>query len=171
MLLWLYALVVGIASVMILLQYAGVHVIGEFIHIADPLAATAVVMLLVSLFFLIYRTGPSKTREPQMITHKMENGDVKIAVDTLEQLATRAAGRIRGVRDLKTRVRANEAGLLRIAVRCAVEADLDIPKTTKELQDSVKSYVEQTAGLPVEQVIVYVSQVAQPQEAAKKRVE
>jgi uncharacterized alkaline shock family protein YloU len=128
--------------------------------------------LVLSIFFMFYRT---KAREEslQTVTHKMENGDVQISYETIEQLATRAAQRVRGITDLKTRARANEAGVVRIAVRVVVEADTDIPAVTKDLQDGVKTYVETTTGVTVDQVMVYVTEVAAsaPREVVKKRVQ
>jgi uncharacterized alkaline shock family protein YloU len=174
MLLWIYALGVAFVSAVVLLQYAGIDVISSAIRITDEGAAVATLFLLVSIFFLFYRSRGGRGRdgrEPLSVTHKMENGDVKITYDTLEQLATRAAMKLRGVQDLKTRVRVNEGGALVIAMKFAIEADLDIPKTTAELQTSVKEYIEGTAGLKVEQVTVYVTELSAQPEAAKKRVQ
>jgi len=169
LLLFLYAGGIAAACVMVLLQYAGMNVIGSGIRVFDEAAAWAVLFLLLSIFFMFYRT---KTREPQLqsVTHKMEHGDVQISYETLEQLATRAALKIRGIKDLKTRVRAND-GTVTIAVRVQVEAETDIPKVTKELQDGVKAHVEQTAGVPVNTVTVYVTELAAAREVVKKRVE
>jgi uncharacterized alkaline shock family protein YloU len=172
MLLWIYALGVAFVSAVLLLQYAGFNVLDRDLEITNDGAAVATVFLLVSIFFLFYRSRRGREgREPLAVTHKLENGDVKITYDTLEQLATRAAYKLRGVQDLKTRVRVNEGGALVIAVKFAIEADLDIPKTTAELQSSVKDYIEATAGLPVEQVTVYVTQLSVQPEVMKKRVQ
>jgi uncharacterized alkaline shock family protein YloU len=175
MLLWIYALAVLLASGYVLWLYGastfgGFIANGNIIPVDDTVAAIALLLLLVSVFFLLYRTK-RRQREPQAVTHKMENGDVKITYETLEQLAERAAAKIRGVQNLKTRVRVQEGGALVIGVRFSVEADLDIPKTTAELQESVKQYVEGTTGLSVEQVTVYVTELAPAKETVKKRVE
>lgn len=172
MLLWIYALAVLLASGYVLVLY-GETAFGEGVNnirIDDTVAAIALVLLLVSVFFLLYRTK-RRQREPQSVIHKMEHGDVKITYETVEQLAERAATKIRGVQNLKTRVRVQEGGALVIGVRFSVDADLDIPKTTAELQEAVKQYVEGTTGLSVEQVAVYVTEVAPAKEVVKKRVE
>lgn len=169
--LWLYALGVAAACVVVLLQYAGTEVLGRNFEIYDDGAAAAVIFLLLSIFFLIYRSKRGD-HEPQTITHKLDNGDLKISYDTLEQLSLKAASRVRGVSDLKARVHMNEGGTMRIAMKFSIEAGLEIPKTTAELQDAVKHFVEQTTGIPVEQVTVYVLELAQAQTAVvKKRVE
>jgi len=170
MLLFLYAGGIAFVSIMVLLQYAGMNVLGNGIRIFDETAAWSIVLLLLSIFFMFYRTK-ARDEQVQTITHKMENGEVQISYETIEQLATRAALKVRGVHDLKTRVRANEVGVARIAVRVQVDADTDIPKVTKELQDSVKMYVETTTGVSVDSVTVYVTELAPAREIVKKRVE
>ncbi|MFD2170903.1 alkaline shock response membrane anchor protein AmaP [Tumebacillus lipolyticus] len=168
--LWLYALGVGAASVFVLLQYAGLELLGRNFVVYDDGAAVAAVFLLLSIFFLFYRSTPTE-REPQTIMHKLENGDLKISYDTLEQLTLKAAAGVRGVNDLRARVHLNEGGTMRIAVKYSIEAGLEIPKTTAELQGTVKQFVEQATGIKVEQVTVYVMELTQAPTVAKKRVE
>lgn len=170
MLLFLYASGVAVVATMVSLQYAGMNVLGNGIRIFDETFAWAIIFLSLSIFFIFYRTK-ARDEQMRMIKHKMENGEVQISYATVEQLATRAALKVRGVHDLKTRVHANEAGVARIAVRVQVEADTDIPKVTKELQDSVKMYVETTTGVSVDSVTVYVTELAPTRETVKKRVE
>jgi len=169
--LWLYAFAVALVSVALLVLWSGLYDIGNLDSLlySDEMAIGAAVFLLFSLFFLVFRTKPADT-EPQAITHRMEGGDIKISYETLEQLVERAASRIRGVQNLKTRVRQGEHGM-KILVRYAIEADLDIPKTTEELQAGVKSYVEATAGIPVQDVTVHVTELSIPRDVVKKRVE
>ncbi|MBL0388135.1 alkaline shock response membrane anchor protein AmaP [Tumebacillus sp. ITR2] len=173
-LLWLYALGIAAASVIGLLDYAGLYRIYS-LQINDETAIAAVVAILFSLFFLFARTGQRAAREPQTVTQRMENGDVKISYETLEQLVGRAASAIRGVQKHSARVRTTEQGLLRIMIRYSIEADLDIPKTTADLQEAVKTYIQTTTGIKVESVTVYVTELAVQQEAVqptkKRRVE
>lgn len=170
--LWIYALGVALASIALLLLWSGVVEATMYDIINDQTAIGASIFLLFSIFFLIYRSrGPRNEHEPESITHRMENGDVKITHATLEQLVERAAQRIRGVQNLKNRVRLSANGGLKIAVRFAIDADLDIPKTTAEMQQTVKEYIETTAGISVEDVTVYVTELSAPADVVKKRVE
>ncbi|ASS75943.1 hypothetical protein CIG75_13900 [Tumebacillus algifaecis] len=172
MILWLYALGVAAACVVVLLQYAGFELLGRHFMIYEDGAAAAVIFLLLSIFFLIYRSKQGD-HEPQTITHQLDHGDLKISYDTLEQLSLKAASRVRGISDIKARVHMNEGGTMRIAIKFSIEAGLEITKTTAELQSSVKDFVELTTGIPVEQVTVYVLELAQQTQAqvVKKRVE
>ena len=170
--LWIYALGVALASIALLLLWSGVVRASMHDIINDQTAVGAAIFLLFSIFFLIYRSGgPRSEQEPETITHRMENGDVKITFATLEQLVERAAMRIRGVQNLQNRVRNSENGGLKIAIRFAIEADQDIPKMTAEMQQTVKKYIEETAGIPVEEVTVYVTELSVPKDVVKKRVE
>ncbi|KEO82545.1 alkaline shock response membrane anchor protein AmaP [Tumebacillus flagellatus] len=173
-LLWVYALGVGAAAVVGLLDYAGLYRV-RTLEINDETAIAAVVALLFSLFFLFARTGQRAPREPQTVTQRMEHGDVKISYETIEQLVGRAVSNIRGVQNHNTRVRSTEQGQLRIMIRFSIEADLDIPKTTADLQDAVKTYIQSTTSIPVESVTVYVTELAVKQEVVqpiqKRRVE
>ena len=169
--LWIYALGVALVSIALLLLWSGVVQASIFDIVNDDTAVGAAIFLLFSIFFLIYRSGSPRQHEPETITHRMENGEVKITYATLEQLVERAALRVRGVQNLKNRVRNSENGGLKIAVRFSIDADLDIPKTTAEMQTTVKEYVESTAGIPVEEVTVYVTELAAPKDVVKKRVE
>lgn len=172
-LLWLFALGIAAAAVIGLLDYAGLYRVPG-LQLNDTAAIIAVVALLFSLFFLFASTSKRPPREPQTVTQRMEHGDVKISYETIEQLVGRAASNVRGVRNHTIRVRTTEHGQLQIAIRFAIEADLDIPKTTAELQDGIKSYIQTTTSIPVESVTVYVTELAVKQDVvqtAKRRVE
>lgn len=172
-LLWLYALGIAAVSVLGLLDYAGLYRVPK-LELNDQAAVIAVIAILFSLFFLFARTGQRPAREPQTVTQRMENGEVKISYETIEQLVGRAASTIRGVQNHNTRVRITETGQLKILIRYSIEADLDIPKTTADLQAAVKTYILNTTGIPVESVTVYVTELAVKPDVvqpAKRRVE
>lgn len=156
-LLFLFSLAVALLSILTGAQIFGYDMWNQLVS-GYPLEtfAGALVLFLISLRFLFFRRGASK--EPQAITHKTEHGDVRISLQTLENLADRAARLVKGVSDLKTKVRPSEAGI-RIAIRVSVDPDLDIPQITTSVQQKVKDYVESTAGITVQNVAVYVNDI------------
>ncbi|KHF32499.1 hypothetical protein CM49_05272 [Paenibacillus sp. P1XP2] len=77
--------------------------------------------------------------------------------------------RIRGAKDLKARIRVSEAGL-EIKIRAVVEGDVSIPTMTTDIQKQVHDYLQETTGIPVSNVAVYIANVAQST-AMKSRVE
>lgn len=133
-----------------------------------PVTTVAVLMFLVSLRFLyvLLRTGRG---QPPSIDQRTDFGDIRISLDTVEHLALRAAGRRRGLADLKARVSVDEAGL-HIALRTMVDGDSPIPETTEEVQRLVKQHVEEVTGIPVASVSVYVANVL-PAQTFRTRVE
>ncbi|PWK11508.1 alkaline shock response membrane anchor protein AmaP [Tumebacillus permanentifrigoris] len=172
-LLWLFALGIAAVSVLGLLDYAGLYRV-RTLELNDQAAVVAVIAILFSLYFLFARTGQRPAREPETVTHRLENGDVKISYETIEQLVGRAASTIRGVQNQTTRVRTTENGLLKIMIRYSIEVDLDIPKTTADLQEAVKTYIVTTTGIKVDSVTVYVTELAvKPDvvQVTKRRVE
>ena len=171
-LLFLFSLAVAILAVLAGAQTFGVDWLNWLLEeYSLQLLISTLALFLLALRFLTFRTGD--TKEPQAIVHKTEHGEVRISLQTLESLADRAARLVRGVNDLKTKVRPVEAGI-RIAVRITVDPDLDIPQITASVQQKVKDYVETTAGVTVQNVIVYVNDLTKVQAgkvSARPRVE
>jgi len=126
------------------------------------------VMLLISLRFLYValRRGGGAA---QSIDQRTEIGDIRISLETVENLALKAASRHRGVQDLRARIRVTDAGL-EISIRAVVDGDSPIPALTEEMQRSVRDHVEQITGIPVANVAVFVANIARSQ-TFKNRVE
>lgn len=133
-----------------------------------PVTTVAVLMFLASLRFL-YAVLRSGRGQPPSIDQRTDFGDIRISLETVEHLALRAAGRRRGLADLKARVSVDEAGL-HIALRALVDGDSPIPEMTEEVQRTVKQHVEDITGIPVATVSVYVANVL-PVQTFRARVE
>lgn len=127
------------------------------------------VMLILAarLFYLSIRTS---TPNVPSIDQRTEFGDVRISLDTVENLALKAASRSRGLKDLKARVKVDQSGL-EIEIRTVVDGETSIPVITEEVQSAIKSYIEEITGIPVARVSVYVANVVQSAPAFKSRVE
>ncbi|MCC2683244.1 MAG: hypothetical protein K0R75_143 [Paenibacillaceae bacterium] len=131
--------------------------------------ACSLVLLLISVrfFYLSVRRGRGQTPS---IDQRTDYGDIRISLDTVENLSLRAANRIRGVKELKSRVKVSSAGL-EVIIRMIVDGESPIPAMTEEIQASVKSYIEEITGIPVAVVSVFVANVAPSQVTFKSRVE
>lgn len=104
------------------------------------------------------------------IDQRTEFGDIRISLETVENLALKAAGRVRGLKDLRSRVRVTGAGL-EIVIRAVVDGESSIPAMTEEVQAAVKEHLELITGVPVAQVSVFVANVAQSSHSFRSRVE
>lgn len=157
-LLGVYALVVGVVALFAALWAAGWDVVARWAARIDPVAVLAVCILLVvvSLRFLFLRGAPA---DPAAVVLHRTEGDVSIALQAVEQMASRVARQIRGVDELTASVRPSGE---RVAIRLkvVVKPDVAVPPLIEQLQVSVREYVEQTSGLGVSDVRVYVSGVA-----------
>jgi uncharacterized alkaline shock family protein YloU len=165
-LLFVYSLAAAVLSLLIAAQVLDYDWLQQILYYyPHELLVSALLLFLVSLRFLFFRTGTS--REPQAIIQKTEHGDVRISLQTLESLTERAARLVRGVNDLKTRVYPMEGGV-RVAVRVTVEPDMDIPQITSTVQQKVKDYLESTAGTTVQKINVHVTDTAKGQQGKGK---
>ncbi|MEC0243439.1 alkaline shock response membrane anchor protein AmaP [Paenibacillus dokdonensis] len=172
LLLFVYSLSIGVISVFAILRMSDlVPALGDYMDGAT-LQITVIVVGAV-LFLLSIRFFYISIRRERVHIHSIdqrtEYGDIQISVETIENLCLKAAARIRGAKDLKARIRVTEAGL-EIMIRAIVEGDVSIPSMTTDIQKQVHDYLQETTGIPVSNVAVYIANVAQSA-AIKSRVE
>ncbi|ANE48069.1 hypothetical protein SY83_19235 [Paenibacillus swuensis] len=180
LLLFIFSLAVVLASCiagMVGLRVFGKNDVTEFIEtvytstwLSVAIVSVAMIVLLMGLRMLYISVRRGSTQSPS-INQRTEFGDIRISVDTVENLSLKAASRIRGVKDLKSRIRVTDAGL-EIVIRSFVDGESSIPNLSEEVQRAVKTHVEDVTGIPVALVSVYVANVTQPQaQTFKSRVE
>lgn len=116
----------------------------------------SIVFVLIAIRFVFYRLH---SPEVEHVLLQGEHGQIRISFDTIKQLANRTGKGMRGVQDFDTRVRNGQAGIL-LSVRVRVLPDIDLAHLSNEIQSAVKEYVEKTAGVTVERVIVNVAELA-----------
>jgi len=179
LLLCLYSLVIGALSV------AALFIVGRgvpekraagWLHelytvlpwLQAVLIAVCAAVFLISLRFLYVSLRRGSASAPS-IDQRNEFGDIRISLETVENLALKAASRQRGVKDLRARIRIAESGL-DIMLRTVVDGETSIPALTEEIQRSVKEHVEEITGIPVSGVTVFVANVIQTH-TFKSRVE
>nr|WP_280521220.1 alkaline shock response membrane anchor protein AmaP [Paenibacillus mangrovi] len=172
LLLFIYSLSIGIISVFAILRLSGLVPGLEINMDQTTLTVTyvvvAAVLLLLSFRFFYISIRRERVDIPS-IDQRTEYGDIQISVETIENLCLKAASRIRGAKDLKARIRVREAGL-EIMIRTVVEGDVSIPTMTTEIQKQVHDYLQETTGIPVSNVAVYIANVGQST-TIKSRVE
>lgn len=180
LLLFLYSIAIGIVSVAAIiaasggLNEKGLHdwldnMTGDSDAVRIAVICAAIVLLLVSVRFFIVSVSRGGSAAPS-INQRTEHGDIKISVETVENLALKAASRSRGVKDLKARVRVSEAGL-EIQIRAFVDGDGSIPSMSEDMQRTVAQHIEETTGIPVAEVSVFIANVTQAPTTFKSRVE
>lgn len=171
LLLFLYSLAIAVAAVLAIVYTSGYMrglVDWESVTMTTIVISVSAVILLISLRFLYIslRVGGG---QPSSIDQRTDYGDIRISMETIENLTLKAAARVKGVKDLKVRANVNDSGL-DLTVRAIMDGDLSIPTVTEDVQRSVKQHLEETTGIPVYKVSVYVANIIQSQ-TFKSRVE
>ncbi len=129
----------------------------------------SIVILLVSIRFLYISIRRGRSQAPS-IDQRTDFGDIRISVETVENLSLKAASRTRGAKDLKARVKVSQAGL-EIIIRTVMDGENSIPELTEEMQSAVKRHIEDITGIPVASVSVFVANIVQSSPTFKSRVE
>ncbi|NIK67608.1 MULTISPECIES: alkaline shock response membrane anchor protein AmaP [unclassified Paenibacillus] len=167
--LFIYSIVIGVISVFIAcigfewIREDDLNNMVSELYGNDSFLITAIVvglvLLVLSLRFFIVSLKRSSSSAPS-IDQRTDFGDIRISIETIENLALKAAGKQRGVKDLKARIQASDSGL-NIILRAVVDGENSIPSLTEEIQKAVKDHVEEIAGIPVSNVAVYIANVIQ----------
>jgi uncharacterized alkaline shock family protein YloU len=136
--------------------------------VRNTLIIISIIALLISIRFIYISLRRSQSTAPS-IDQKTDYGDIRISIATVENLSLRSASKVKGVHDLKARVNVSHAGL-QITIRAVVDGEVSIPDLTEEVQRTVKGHLEETTGIPVSDVSVFVANIVQTQ-TFKSRVE
>lgn len=172
LLLCVYSLSIGILSVIAILLLSGAipdtfeFPDGPAAYIAAIAAAVILFLLSIRFFYISLRRDRASQ---QSVDQRTEYGDVQISMETIENLSLKAAGKVKGIRDLKARIRVSQAGL-EIMIRAVVDGEHSLPLLTTDIQRQVHEFVQETTGIPVADVSVYVANLTQSP-SFKSRVE
>lgn len=107
------------------------------------------------LFAMAFRSRNTN----ETIQYSTPLGEVRISIQAIEDLALRAAKKIKGVRDADVYVKQSQTGLA-LAARIGVAPDVAIPEVINELRQKMGSYIHDTAGISVADVEVTVRKIA-----------
>lgn len=179
LLLLLFSLAVAISSVIVILYAFGLvgdlfdwfawSELGHSVKDTTTVIVVSAIVLIIALRMLYISLRASRSSAPS-IDQRTSYGDVRISLETVENLTLKAASRTKGMKDLKARVQVSDAGI-ELAIRAVVDGDTSIPDLTEEVQRIVKEHVEEITGIPVASVSVYVANVSSSPQAFRSRVE
>lgn len=121
-------------------------------------ALIALVVLIISLWLF---SKSFKTKESaKMITQSTPQGEYMVSFTALESMVLKASKEIEGVKDLEPQIIYSDRKLS-IFIKTVVFSDYEIPTVSQQLQESVKSYVEEMAGISVFTVKIFVENVSE----------
>ena len=127
-------------------------------------------LLVVGVVLLVFSAKGSKKERSSAegtIVSFTETGEIRISFRAIESMVLNASRKIKGVREVNTRLNFTEQGLV-IYLRIKVIPDMPIPTLVDELQNKVRAYVQEISGSSVAEVKVLVENIAQ--EKIEKKV-
>lgn len=135
--------------------------LSETVLTSRPASAMMVVVGLIffalSLTFLL--SGIGNNKDKRVVSKYTNIGEIKISLDSIESIALAASRKLIGIRETKTYVvRTADEGVI-ITVKVVVLPDTNIPALSEDIQAKVKSSVEESAGIKVNNVRVLVEDI------------
>ncbi|RJX28028.1 MAG: alkaline shock response membrane anchor protein AmaP [Dethiobacter sp.] len=122
--------------------------------------ALGFLILLAGVILLAFSTQGGKKKEGGTIVSFTEIGEIRISFKAIENMVLTASRKIKGIREVNTRIDFIEQGLV-IYMRIKVIPDVAIPGLVSELQGKVREYVQEISGASVAEIKVLVENIAQ----------
>jgi uncharacterized alkaline shock family protein YloU len=118
--------------------------------------ATALVFFVLSIMFLL--SGVKSNKDKKAVSKHTNIGEIRISLNSIENIASHTCKRINGVKESKTLVRKSDDGV-QIEARMIVMPDMSIPVISEEVQGRVKKAVEEASGIMVKNVNVIIDNI------------
>lgn len=128
-----------------------------------PNKASNILMFIVELIFfalsiIFLFSGVRSEREKKSISKANNIGEIRISLNTIENIALSASRKLNGIKETKAYV--SKLGEdVSIYIKAVVLSDIHIPTLSEELQSKVKKAVEETSGINVTDVKVSVENI------------
>lgn len=124
-------------------------------------------LIVLGLVLLVLEFPKPRRREPRMTLQSGGLGRVTVSRSGVQELASREASLVEGVREFQSEVQENRDGL-HIRGRASVDPGANLPAVAQQVQERIKSAVEQHLGVKVADVAVDAQ--IQPLTAGGRRV-
>jgi len=126
-------------------------------NISLVLFLIAFVFLILSIIFL---TSGIKIKDKKVVSKHTKIGEIKISLDTIENIALTASRKLSGVKEAKVEVKKPlESDNVSIEIKTVVMPDINIPALSEDMQEKVKRTVESSTGITVDNVQVIVENI------------
>ncbi|MCF6465614.1 alkaline shock response membrane anchor protein AmaP [Clostridium sp. Cult2] len=120
----------------------------------------ALLLLSIRMFILGLKTNDRKSKITYLV-QRTDYGEINISSETVVGLVESVSNKFTGIRNIVTKVDIVE-GQIFINLKGEVYPEINIPETTKELQNKVKEHVENCTGVSVNEIKVIISNVTTP---------
>ena len=116
----------------------------------------ALVFFVLSITFLL--SGVRSNKDKKAVSKHTNIGEVRISLNSIENIALNASKKANGVKEAKTLVKKQDDNVS-ITARIIVMPDLSIPAISEDVQMRVKKSVEESSGINVRDVKVIVDSI------------
>jgi uncharacterized alkaline shock family protein YloU len=175
-LIFFYVLLTVALTVLVALQVFGVDLIAPFYNGLEGQAPGIVwklivcgigaIVVLLGVFVLVAIMPAKKARREFITLTNDENGQVRIALPALREMAAQAVGDAAGVKDMAVDI--SDAGdAITVAISLDIVSGTHVPTVTMSMQRAVRSYIQMNCGVAVKDVSVVISSVLPAPEGAK----
>ncbi|HEX3033213.1 MAG TPA: alkaline shock response membrane anchor protein AmaP [Bacillota bacterium] len=163
-LLSVYSFIVGIISIvsfLVFLGWNGPVALLETTLGSDQLQAAALIttVLMFAASVKLLLTSLQKKVDAHTIIKNSNLGQVNISLEAIENLVRKTGLQIAGIKDLKPRIVVEAQGIS-VIIKAVVASEVNIPALLDQLQQQVKDYLAEVAGLEVRNVKVLVTSIS-----------
>ncbi len=153
----MFAMLVTIRSDILTDTYT--YLFNEVLAYRNP---SIVMFIIASIFFCLSLTfllsGFKPEGDKKAIIKYNKNGDIRITLNSIENIALATSRKLSGIRDSKAYVtKVGES--VNITVKAIVLPEINIPLLSEDMQVKVKSSVEECTGVQVDSVKVLIESI------------
>ena len=167
-LIYLFSLIAACLAVLVALRAFGLDLVETFfegLSAAAPgilwkliVSGLAAMVVLLAVYAMVVVTPSRKKKSAFVTLNADENGQVRVALPAIRELAMQALRGVAGSEDAEIRVY-EDADAISVAVNMNVTSDVHVPTVTMNLQRAIKEHIQKSCGVSVRNVTVVVDSV------------
>ncbi len=161
----LFAMLVTIRSDLLTKTY--IYLFNDVLNFRNP---SIIMFIIASIFFCLSLTfllsGFKPEGDKKAIVKYNKNGDIRITLNSIENIALATSRKLNGIRDSKAYVYKSGEGVV-ITVKAIVLPEVNVPTLSEDMQFKVKSAVEDCTGVRVDSVRVIIESIFTGYKAAR----
>lgn len=167
-LLFIYSLIIAIVSIILIIlpiDFLGFSMYNQGFQFLKGIrgnyiySIVGILFLAVSIRFLFFGFKRRTMSKGSSLVLRNELGEVIIYSDTIVGLVQNVVIKNSSIRNINTKVDFVD-GQIDLALRGEVSQAINIPQASRELQESVKQYIEEGTGAKVRDIKIEISNVA-----------
>ncbi|SKA81975.1 Uncharacterized conserved protein YloU, alkaline shock protein (Asp23) family [Caloramator quimbayensis] len=121
---------------------------------------TGTVLLIILNIYIIASLFKGSESSKLGVLKSMPEGDMYISNETIKSLVLKTVSQTKGVKDVKVFVKPGRDNM-NILIKALILPDINIPNTIKQIQENIRTYIENVAEIPVGEIKVVVEDIAQ----------